>query len=122
MDDPLGKLDDAAQRLENAAKSLGAARVSGNTSTVTLNAGGVGVWACVTSCIVMLVLNLVLLAVLAFKMNEYDNEIQTATDYAQAAYRGAAYQRGISDEQTNHSGPDSTPASPASGSAESPDP
>ncbi len=47
-------LERAADRLEQASRNLGN---SGNQSTITLNAGGLGVWVCVTCCAVMLACN-----------------------------------------------------------------
>lgn len=52
--DALDKLDAAAERLERVASALPTSRATGNHSTISINAGGVGVWIATTCCIVML--------------------------------------------------------------------
>jgi hypothetical protein len=55
---------------------------AGNQSTITLNAGGVGVWVAVTACAVMLALNLALMIVLV----SHDRKIDQLNHYLSAIY------------------------------------
>jgi len=116
--DEIRELREALKETKRALDGLLVSRANGNVSTITVNAGGLGVVVTIAAAAVMLTCNLFLAGILVYKLNDYDRRIESANDYAQAAYRGAAYQRGKDDEQANHSGPDSTPATPATGTPE----
>jgi hypothetical protein len=55
---------------------------SGNQSTITLNAGGIGVWIATTACVAMLFVNLMLLAVII----SHERKIDDLGDYIHAIY------------------------------------
>jgi hypothetical protein len=72
-------------RLERAVKALGEAMQpanSGNQSTVTINAGGVGVWIAVTASAIMLAVNMVLVVILI----DHGRRIDDLQDYVHAIY------------------------------------
>jgi len=76
---------DEIARLERAVKALGEVMQpanSGSQSTVTINAGGVGVWIAVTASVVMLAVNMVLVVLLA----NHDRKIDELQDYVHAIY------------------------------------
>lgn len=80
-------MDDEIQRFERAAAKLSEALAAaptntGNQSTITLNAGGVGVWIAVSACAVMLAMNLCLLVMLV----NHDRKIDDIGHYVQAIY------------------------------------
>ncbi len=79
-------MDDDIQRFERAVDRLSAALSTpantGNQSTITLNAGGIGVWIAVSACAVMLAVNIALLAMLV----SHDRKIDDLTHYINAIY------------------------------------
>lgn len=79
MDDEIQRFERAVARLSEA---LSAAGNTGNQSTITLNAGGMGVWIAVSACAVMLAMNLALLAMLV----THDRKIDELQDYIHAVY------------------------------------
>lgn len=87
MDDPLGKLDAATARLEGVAQHLPSIRQGGNQSTVTINAGGIGVWVACTCCAVMLACNLFLIALYV----DQQQQIRDMGDYLAAIYAQAPH-------------------------------
>ena len=58
-----------------------------NESTITINAGGAGVWIAVTCCIVSFVINVAL----AVAFLNHDRKIDDLGDYLQAIYAQAPY-------------------------------
>ena len=82
-------MDDEIQRFERAvarfSEALTAAGNSGNQSTITLNAGGVGVWIAVSACAVMLAVNVMLVAVIV----SHDRKIDDLRHYLNAVYQAA---------------------------------
>jgi hypothetical protein len=83
MDDNVS-VDEVA-RLERAVKALGEVMQpanSGNQSTVTINAGGVGVWIAVTAAAVMFAMNVALLVMLV----NHDRKIDDMEHYVNAIY------------------------------------
>lgn len=56
----MARLEAAVNKFADTAAKL--SHNSGNQSTITFNAGGIGVWLAVSSCAVMLALNMALLA------------------------------------------------------------
>ena len=75
------RLRQAAERLELASRNL-ATPANSNQSTVTLQAGGVGVWIAVTCCVVMLACNLFLVALY---LNQ-QRQIDSMTEWLTATY------------------------------------
>lgn len=79
-------MDDEIQRFERAvarfSEALTVAGNSGNQSTITLNAGGVGVWIAVSACAVMLAVNVMLVAVIV----SHERKIDDLGDYIHAIY------------------------------------
>lgn len=85
MADDMAKLVDVATRFEQASDRLAQALVagnSGNQSTITLNAGGLGVWIAVSACAVMLAVNMVLVVLLV----NHDRKIDDMEHYINAIY------------------------------------
>lgn len=80
MEDEIQRFERAVARFSEALSSPAAN--SGNQSTITLNAGGVGVWIAVSACAVMLAMNLALLAMLV----THDRKIDELQDYIHAVY------------------------------------
>jgi len=76
--------DEKIARLERAVDKLAHAlpNNSGNQSTVTLNAGGVGVWMAVTACAVMLAINVALMVLIV----NHDRKIDDLEHYINAIY------------------------------------
>ena len=72
-------LERAAERLEQASRNMGN---TGNQSTITLNAGGLGIWLSVTCCIVMLATNLFLVALYL----DQQRQIASLNEYLAAIY------------------------------------
>lgn len=60
---------------------------STNTAKIEVNAGSLGVWACVTACIAMLVLNIALLVMLV----NHDRKIDDLSHYLNAIYMAAPH-------------------------------
>jgi len=79
-------MDDEIQRFERAvarfSEALAASSNTGNQSTITLNAGGVGVWIAVSACAVMLAINVALAVMLV----NHDRKIDDIGHYVQAIY------------------------------------
>lgn len=86
MADDMDKLSDISSRFEQAsgrlAKALAGSVNSGNQSTITLNAGGIGVWLAVSACCVMLAVNICL----AILLVNHDRKIDDLGHYVQAIY------------------------------------
>jgi hypothetical protein len=77
--------DEKIARLERAVAALAEAMRpanTGNQSTITLNAGGVGVWIAVSACAVMLAVNVVLVVTLV----SHDRELDDLRHYVNATY------------------------------------
>ena len=72
-------LERAAERLEQASRNMGN---TGNQSTITLNAGGIGVWIACTCCAVMLACNLFLIALYV----DQQRQIASLNEYLAAIY------------------------------------
>lgn len=85
VEDSVAALAEAAKRLEVASRNF-ATPANSNQSTVTLQAGGFGVWLACTCCAVMLACNVFLAGAMFYKFNEYDNRLSSAEDYIHAAY------------------------------------
>jgi hypothetical protein len=79
MDDELRRFEAAVDRFTEA---LGGQANSGNQSTITLNAGGVGVWIAASACAVMLAVNIVLVVTLV----SHDRELDDLRHYVNATY------------------------------------
>lgn len=79
-DDAIEGLTRAAERLEQASRNL--AGNTGNQSTITLNAGGLGIWLSVTCCVVMLATNLFLVALYL----DQQRQIASLNEYLAAIY------------------------------------
>jgi hypothetical protein len=79
MDDELRRFERAVDRL---AEAMSVPTNSGSQSTITLNAGGVGVWVAVTCCAVMLAGNIALMAMLV----SHDRKIDDLQHYLNAIY------------------------------------
>lgn len=79
-------MEDEIQRFERAvarfSEALAASSNTGNQSTITLNAGGVGVWIAVSACAVMLAINLGLVVMLV----SHDRKIDDMEHYINAIY------------------------------------
>lgn len=84
MDDDLRRFEAAVDRF---AEALGRQGNSGNQSTITLNAGGVGVWIAVSACAVMLAVNVMLVAVVV----SHDRKIDDLKHYLNAVYMMAPH-------------------------------
>ena len=86
MDAEVAAVMKAAERFERAserlATALSAPGNTGNQSTITLNAGGVGVWIAVTACAVMLAMNIILVAIIV----SHERKIDDLGDYIHAIY------------------------------------
>ena len=85
MGDDMSRLVDVAERFEQASERLAKALSqgnSGNQSTITLNAGGIGVWMAVSACFVMLSVNICLAVILI----NHDRKIDDLEHYIQAIY------------------------------------
>lgn len=85
MGDDMSRLVDVAERFEQASERLAQALSHGNTgnqSTITLNAGGIGVWMAVSACFVMLSVNICL----AILIVNHDRKIDDLEHYIQAIY------------------------------------
>lgn len=86
MEGEAAKLVKVAERFEKASEKLAAALASptntGNQSTITLNAGGMGVWIAVTACAVMLAVNIMLVAIIV----SHERKIDDLGDYIHAIY------------------------------------
>jgi len=78
--DLLKKELDRAEALQKQGYGLNAASASANT--ITVNAGGIGVYVAVTCCAVMLAVNIFLAAMLI----NHDRKIDRLNDYVTAAY------------------------------------
>lgn len=82
------RFSEAITRVERLGQEMGANSDSQiNQTTVTVQAGGIGVWAAVTCCAVMLAVNLCLLLVLS----GHDRKIERLEDYLQAIYTQAPH-------------------------------
>lgn len=86
MADMADKLDQASARLETAAKALHGFN-SGNQSTISINAGGIGVWFACTACAVMLACNLFLVALYL----DQQQQIRDLDAYLSAIYMQAPH-------------------------------
>lgn len=86
MADEMSRLLEVATRFEQAsdrlAQALSNTGNSGNQSTITLNAGGIGVWLAVSACGVMLAVNVCL----AILLVNHDRKIDDLGHYVQAIY------------------------------------
>ena len=82
-------MEDEIQRFERAvarfSEALASSSNSGNQSTITLNAGGVGVWIAVSACAVMLAINVALAVMLV----NHDRKIDDMEHYINAIYQAA---------------------------------
>lgn len=82
----INKLVEVAARFEQASERLAQALSntgnSGNQSTITLNAGGLGVWLAVSACGVMMAVNICLAVLLV----NHDRKIDDIGHYVQAIY------------------------------------
>ncbi len=93
-EDTIRGLQDAAERLEKATRNL--AGNSGNQSTITLNAGGIGVWIACTCCAVMLACNVFLVGLYL----DQQRQISSLNDYLSAIYvQAPALQRWVTEDQ-----------------------
>lgn len=81
--DELRRLEAAVDRFREA---MPGNRI-GNQSTITLNAGGVGVWIAVSACAVMLAVNMALLALII----AHDRKIDNLQHYVNAIYMMAPH-------------------------------
>jgi len=79
-DEAIQGLSRAAERLEQASRNL--ASNGGNQSTITLNAGGMGVWLACTCCAVMLACNVFLLSLYL----DQQRQIASLNEYLAAIY------------------------------------
>ncbi len=84
-EDTIRGLQDAAERLEKATRNL--AGNSGNQSTITLNAGGIGVWIACTCCAVMLACNVFLVGLYL----DQQSHIRDLDSFLAAIYMQAPY-------------------------------
>lgn len=85
MADLADKLDQASARLEMAAKAL--AGINTNQSTISINAGGLGLWVACTCCVVMLACNLFLVALYV----DQQQQIRDLDAYLSAIYMQAPH-------------------------------
>ena len=76
----MDELDHRIERLEKLAKE--GSRGNSSASTITVNAGGFGVYIAVTCCAVMLAINILLVAIIV----NHDRKIDRLNDYVTAAY------------------------------------
>ena len=84
--DDVRRLSEAITRVDRLSQEMGTNGDSHiNQSTVTIQAGGIGVWAAVTCCAVMLAMNVCLLFMLA----GHNRKIERLEDYLQAIYAQA---------------------------------
>lgn len=79
-EDAIKGLAQAAERLEQASRNLSG--TGGNQATITLNAGGIGVWIASTCCVVMLACNVFLLALYL----DQQRQIAALNEYLSAIY------------------------------------
>lgn len=82
MDDDLRRFEAAVDRF---AEALSRPGNTGNQSTITLNAGGVGVWIAVSCCAVMLAVNVVLVGIIV----SHERKLDDLADYIHAIYMAA---------------------------------
>ena len=86
-DTAAASLREAAERLELASRNLATPPANSNQSTVTLNAGGIGVWIACTCCAVMLACNLFLVALYV----DQQSQLRNLHEYISAIYQAAPY-------------------------------
>lgn len=86
--DDVRRLSEAITRVDRLSQEMGTNGDSHvNQSTVTIQAGGIGVWAAVTCCAVMLAVNLCLLSMLA----DHSRQIDRLNEYLSAIYMQAPH-------------------------------
>lgn len=76
----MDELDHRIERLEKLAKE--GSRGNTSASTITVNAGGIGVYIAATCCAVMLAVNLFLIAIIV----NHERKIDDLSDYIHAIY------------------------------------
>lgn len=76
----MDELDSRIERLERLAKE--GSRGNTSASTITVNAGGIGVYIAVTCCAVMLAVNVLLIAVIV----DHSRKLDRLQDYVTATY------------------------------------
>lgn len=79
MEDDLKRFEAAVDRF---AEALSRPANTGNQSTVTISAGGIGVWLSVSACAVMLAVNVALMVILV----NHDRKIDDLNHYLNAIY------------------------------------
>lgn len=87
MNELQGELDRLERLLVETIALANPQPVKGGNSTVTINAGGAGVWIAVTCCMVSFVMNVAL----AVAFISHDREIERLEDYLQAIYMMAPH-------------------------------
>ena len=73
---------DRAEKLREKFFSVIPSTETKNSSNITVNAGGVGVWACLSAVLVLSAMNVML----AFVVLNHDRRIDDAADYSRAFY------------------------------------
>ena len=76
----MDELDHRIERLEKLAKE--GSRGNTSASTITVNAGGIGVYIAVTCCAVMLAVNVLLVAIIV----DHSRKLDRLEDYVTATY------------------------------------
>lgn len=79
MEDELRRFEAAVDRL---AAAMNQPANTGNQSTITISAGGIGVWLAVSACAVMLAVNVALMVMLL----NHDRKIDDLSHYLNAIY------------------------------------
>ncbi len=95
------ELERTLDRLDKVLPHLGGNNAVG-TSTITVNAGGVGIWVCATACLICLVVVVVGAAAFGFQIADHSRKLDRLDEYLSAIYMAAPHLKQEDSSNVDH--------------------